>query len=177
MSEKFVKAEQASTNQNKKMDSLINKLDTYETNLFDVIVVTSKLESENIKLREDNTMMKAQINQIDARTRSSNLRFFNIPEDSTKTPIENLREYIKSDLKVNEVNLDSARKIVTKVASLSTKHSHIIGRFRSTHDATIVRSAAFSRPKGSKGSVEEDLPQDWAQTRKDAQPDCIVHLL
>ena len=101
---------------------------------------------------------------IDAQVRKSNLRFFNINDDKQKSAKDIIDHFIDYDLKCN-VKTVAAYRVVTRAASQRVT-THILARFQNLDEAAQVKSAAYKKPKGTSGSVEEDLPFEWAQTRK-----------
>lgn len=167
LSDKFENSTKESDDQNKKIDSLINRFDKYEEQLFEVIITVSKLEKENVDLREENQKMKTQMNEIDARTRARNLRF-HIPDDEKNTPLQTVGEFISNNLKVEDKKPLNARRIITTNPASKKRTTQIVAQFMNEQDASVIKSAAYKRPKGSRGSVEDDLPIEWAQIRKSA---------
>ena len=168
MDNKFKEINVKNEQQNKHIESILEKLEQSESQVFDCIIRCSSLEKENKNLRTENAEMKHHLNQIDARTRHQNRRFFNLTDDPTQSAAESLNTFIKSDLKI-DVDIIHAQRVVSRNPSLSTKKTHIIARF-SESDVQKVQQAAYKRPKGSKGSIEHDLPIAWVNLRRMVYP-------
>lgn len=76
LSDKFDKTSLDAAKQNTQIESLITRFDKYDEELFNVIVTVTHIENDNKKLRNENKDMKAHINELEAKLRAKNLRFY-----------------------------------------------------------------------------------------------------
>ena len=140
-----------------------------------------QLESENLYtqnlcegLQRENQELKATVDdlnqkvlQLEFSTRKDNLRFFNIHETHSRSTEEELRDFIRRHLHLNE---EIQFSTVYRVGPSNDKRPRcIVGRFTRRSDCERVKAAARNL-KGTRYGIAEDLPPEWAELRRLAHP-------
>ena len=103
--------------QGKQIESLVYKVEKLESQVFECIISTSKIEKENRALQDENENLRRMINQLDFKSRQKNLRFFNLPIIGNNTPTMALDDFITNDLGVENIEIEAAYVVKTQSPS------------------------------------------------------------
>ena len=124
------------------------------------------------------SQLNEQVTAMEIRSRRQNLKFTDISEESNKSAEVCLSNFIKENLKIdmNSIKITSAFRVgkMSYPTTPSTRSKAkqrprpIIASFSDLNQVKLIKQAAYSRPKGSKGGVEPDLPKQIVEARQAA---------
>jgi len=171
MNNKFNDLQNANKEHGLELNGVSRQLEVMEAHVFDCIVDCSKLKEESAEQNKINIRTDERLNILEYRQNKNVLHFYNIPDLTTNTAMNNINNFIESEMGLTDIKVQSASRVVKLKANhqASSKQavSHIIARFLTPHDAEQIKRSAYSKPRGAhKYGIEEDLPQEWRQHRR-----------
>lgn len=158
--------------QTEKNEGLLNeikgRIEQLEGENLQTRILCEGLEQQNQALKTTVEELNQKVLQLELYTRKDNLRFFNIPESHNKSAEEDLRGFIRRHLHLDERSIDFSTVYRVGINNHNRPRC-IVGRFLRRRDCERVRSAAPNL-KGTRFSIVEDLPPEWAELRRLAHP-------
>ena len=176
MDTKFTAIIQQNEETKTQINALVGRTEKTEADVFDLKLKSDKLERENKALQDklEKTIDKVLIQE--AQQKKTNLRFYNVAENTGDNPKALIIKYIGEVLGLlteNNEGVTDAFRVGARPQPGDQKDRRprpIIVRFTSTQEATRVKLAAWKIGKRTPSDVAvgEDLPQEWAQLRSRA---------
>jgi FtsZ-binding cell division protein ZapB len=125
------------------------------------------------KLEQDNTTLRNKIVDLQARSISNNLLFFNIPERDQENTTEMIHELLETKMEIhdarNKVKIDRSHRIGRK-RERNQKLCPIVVKFNYHQDREYVRLNT-KKLKGTKIRVSEQFPEEIESIRKTLYPE------
>ncbi len=155
-------------NQDKTLNEIKQGLEQLNGEVFEIKQQYDGLVKENSAMRTTIDDQNMRILQLEAQTRKDNLRFYNIPETRNKTAEEDLRDFMRKNLRLEPRNIDLSTVYRVGVANVMNNRPRcILARFIHGSDRDSVKAAAVNL-KGTRFGISEDLPPEWARIRREA---------
>lgn len=151
----------------KKLDrtekSLKDKFEALEGEVHEAMVKFSTLESELDKHAKNVGLLQERLLQMERYSRQYNLRFFNIPEDSSEDCIKKLQSILSDDLGI-ETSIENAHRIGGPRADDGADPRPIIAKFIYRPERFCVIQKKRDLKNGVR--VSEDLIWEDRQKKK-----------
>ena len=129
----------------------------------------SHIETQERRIGE----LTEQVLALDLRSRRQNLKFTDVTEELNQSPEKCLIKFLQEALKLDTTKLQITSAFRVGKLSYATRSAvqrprPIIASFGDLDQVRMIKQAAYSRPKGSKGGIEPDLPKQMAEARQAA---------